>query len=716
MTEPDWNGLIEPVARQLWGEPNKGLSTKLSLRWGNGGSRAVFLDGGGNWKDFESGEEGGVLALVMREQSADKAGALNWLADNGFIERKDSAAAPEKPASGRSDPPATEVPSEPKLPVDEPQGVAVAVKGYHYSDGDGNLLYDVVRYHFRKPDGSWVLNEKTGNPKKTFKQRRPDGKGGWIWNLDGIGHTLYRRQQLEIAIAEGKTVFLPEGEKDAETLIEWGIAATTNSGGAQNWRPHHAEMLRGADVVILADDDEPGQKRVETIGLSLRGLAKRIRAITSWGGPKDVTDWKEQAGGDASKLGEIINTLPDWRPAPPVSRMGAVGLHELHHPSLRHEFVIDGFLDRQGVAMMPGASGSGKTFLVLEMAMCIATGQPFWGMDVKPGLVLYQAGEGKQGVTKRIDAWLQDRGFAPDPGIPFQMLTRRINLFTDDKDTDDFIAEGKAWAAYYDLPVRLAVVDTFNKAITGANEIAGQDMGKVISRMERISTELDCVVLSPIHKSKEGNMRGHGSLKGDSSNVIEVNELNIRDHNGRIIRTVTLDKNKDGEKGKPLRFVLRQVVLGDDERGKPITTCVIDRPDGDEEEYGRQGKLSLNQILALKALRQAVEDSGEVAPNGIRAGSSVHRVVKYRHWEERFAKTWQFTAPETEIEARKKELQRIMMHAGKVLLAGDYIGRDNDLGIVWLTGKDDRPKPQSKPVEKARPSPMMTADDLSVPF
>jgi hypothetical protein len=143
---------------------------------------------------------------------------------------------------------------------------------------------------------------------------------------------------------------------------------------------------------------------------------------------------------------------------------------------------------------------------------------------------------------------------------------------------------------------------------------------------------------------------------------------------------------------------------------------VIDRPDGDEEEYGRQGKLSLNQILALKALRQAVEDSGETAPNGIRAGSSVHRVVKYRHWEERFAKTWQFTAPETEIEARKKELQRIMMHAGKVLLAGDYIGRDNDLGIVWLTGKDDRPKPQSKPVEKAKPSPLMTPEDAEVPF
>jgi hypothetical protein len=242
------------------------------------------------------------------------------------------------------------------------------------------------------------------------------------------------------------------------------------------------------------------------------------------------------------------------------------------------------------------------------------------------------------------------------------------------------------------MPVRLVVIDTFNKAITGANEISGQDMSKVLSRMERVSTELNCAVLSPIHKSKEGNMRGHTSLKGDVSNVIEVNELNIRDHNGRIIRTIALDKNKDGEKGRPLRFVLRQVVLGDDERGKPITTCVVDRPDGDEEEYVRQGKLSQNQIIVLKALRQAVEDHGEPAPTGIRAGASIRSVVKFTAWKERLAKTWQYGAPESEPDKRKVELDRILAHTGKVLLAGDYIGRDNDLGIVWLTGKEDRPK------------------------
>jgi hypothetical protein len=295
------------------------------------------------------------------------------------------------------------------------------------------------------------------------------------------------------------------------------------------------------------------------------------------------------------------------------------------------------------------------------------------------------------------------------------MLTKRINLFIDDKDADAIIAEGKAWSAFYGQPVRLVVIDTFNKAITGANEISGQDMGKVISRMERISVELDCCVLSPIHKSKEGSMRGHTSLKGDAANVIEVNELNIRDHNQRIVRTVMLDKNKDGERGKPLRFVLRQVVLGDDERGKPVTTCVVDRPDGDEEEYSRQGKLSLNQVIALKALRQAVEDSGEPAPNGIRAGASIRTVVKNQAWKERFMKMFpSFTA--TEAEGREKEAKRLLGHAGKVLLAGDYIGVDNELGISWPTGRDDRPKPAAKPIEKPKPSPLMTADDLEVPF
>src|SRR5690606_15284590 len=132
-----------------------------------------------------------------------------------------------------------EVPPEAERPPQgsaEPEGKMAAGRGYHYTAGDGNLLYDVIRYQTQLPDGSWVLS-KSGTPWKTARQRRPDGRGGHIWNLDGIAHTIYRRPEVEIAISEGKLIGLVEGEKDADTLVEWGICASTNSGGAKNWTP-----------------------------------------------------------------------------------------------------------------------------------------------------------------------------------------------------------------------------------------------------------------------------------------------------------------------------------------------------------------------------------------------------------------------------------------------------------------------------------------------
>lgn len=712
--EADFQSLMVPVAKTFWGEPNPQMSKPSELRWGSGGGRSVDV-AKGVWTDWTSGSNGepaggGVIDLVMTELASDKATAVKWLEDQGFIGERKLDRHPES----RQEPEERES-AEP--PADS--GTKKPVKGYRYVSADGEPLYEVIRYQFVLPDGSFEIDPKTGTPKKTFLQRRPDGHGGHHWNLEGIGHTIYRHNLVEQAIAEGKTIYLPEGEKDVETLEAWGLVASTNSGGAKNWTDKLAAYFKAADVVILIDNDDAGRARGEKVARSLRGIASRIRLldfVPLWSAIKDkfdVTDWRD-AGGTKEQFLAFVEQLSDWAPAAPASKFGAVGLDQLHHPSLRHDFAIDDFLDRQGVAMMPGASGSGKTFLVLEMAMCTALSLDFLGMKVKQGVVLYQAGEGKQGVTKRLDGWLMDRGISAGAEVPFKMLTRRINLFNDDKDTDEIIEEGKRWSEHYGMPIRMVVIDTFNKAITGANENAGQDMTKVIARLERISIALDCAVVVPIHKSAEGKMRGHTSLTGDVANVINVTELAIRDRNGRVVRTIQLDKNKDGEKGKPLRFVLRQVVLEVGADGKAITTCVLDKPDGDEEEAARHGRLSLNQIVILKALREALEDFGEDAPNGLR--TSVKRVVKYQSWKDRVRKSWAFAAGEEEPEKRNAELERVMGHAGKVLLAGEYIGRDNDLKIVWSTGKDDRPKRVTKPIEKPKPSPAMTAADMDVPF
>jgi hypothetical protein len=135
---------------------------------------------------------------------------------------------------------------------------------------------------------------------------------------------------------------LPEGEKDVETLVKLHLAATTNSGGAKNWRQDHAELLRGRDVVVLVDNDDPGRERGKAIVAALHGVASRVRVLDFshpdiWPeAPKgaDVTDWVRTREGDAEELAAIVESLPDAKPTiapsgetnpPPVDDLSAFG-------------------------------------------------------------------------------------------------------------------------------------------------------------------------------------------------------------------------------------------------------------------------------------------------------------------------------------------------------------------------------------------------------
>jgi putative DNA primase/helicase len=144
------------------------------------------------------------------------------------------------------------------------------VAEYDYTDEDGNLLYQVVRYQ-----------------PKDFKQRRPDGCGGWIWRK-GSRQVLYHLPE----VLEAPIVFVVEGERDVETLREYGFVATTNAGGAKaHWAPQFTEALRGREVILIPDNDAPGRKRVVNIARALLGKVARLIVLELEGGAKDVTEW-----------------------------------------------------------------------------------------------------------------------------------------------------------------------------------------------------------------------------------------------------------------------------------------------------------------------------------------------------------------------------------------------------------------------------------------
>lgn len=187
-------------------------------------------------------------------------------------------------------------------PLEEPQSHKKFEAIYEYTDERGDLLFQVLRY--RKTDG-----------KKGFKQRRPDGKGGWIWNLDGVKRVLYRLPEVLEAVESSKTVFVVEGEKDVESLEKLGLVATTNPGGAGKWLPEFSEYLKGADVVILPDNDDTGRKHAEQVAMSLFAKAKSIKIVELPDLPHkgDVSDWLA-AGGTKEELLRLVEDAQEWKP------------------------------------------------------------------------------------------------------------------------------------------------------------------------------------------------------------------------------------------------------------------------------------------------------------------------------------------------------------------------------------------------------------------
>jgi hypothetical protein len=168
---------------------------------------------------------------------------------------------------------------------------------YNYTDASGKQLYQVVRL----------------NP-KDFRQRRPDptAKQGWTWNLEGVQRVLYRLPEVLKAVAEGKIIYVVEGEKDVNNLAVIGLTGTTNPGGAGKWSKNYSETLLGAHVVIVPDNDEAGQEHAASVASSLQGKAATVRIVNLPGLPPkgDVSDWLA-AGGTRKQLEELVATEPE---------------------------------------------------------------------------------------------------------------------------------------------------------------------------------------------------------------------------------------------------------------------------------------------------------------------------------------------------------------------------------------------------------------------
>jgi 5S rRNA maturation endonuclease (ribonuclease M5) len=177
----------------------------------------------------------------------------------------------------------------------DPRIVAI----YDYMDEVAGLLYQVVRF----------------DP-KDFRQRRPDGNGGWIWSLNGTRRVLYRLPE----VLKAKSVLVVEGEKDCESARTFGLVATCNAAGAGKWREEYSELLRGKRVAVIADADEPGRKHAQQVATSLYGKAESVKVL-ELPDAKDLAEWVEH-GGTREALLELVQNTPTFLSAHIVNEFG----------------------------------------------------------------------------------------------------------------------------------------------------------------------------------------------------------------------------------------------------------------------------------------------------------------------------------------------------------------------------------------------------------
>lgn len=193
--------------------------------------------------------------------------------DGAAPQRRDAKPDALRPGSGRL---AIREPRGPstKMSIHRPPPDRKEVEAYDYKDAAGNLLYQVVRFE-----------------PKSFRQRIPDGSGGWTWDPEDLPLVLYRLPYVVAA----NTVLVLEGEKDVETAYRLGLpagwAATTCPFG-NRWMSVYGEMLRDKSIVLCPDNDAPGQVHLRRIGRDLVGKVTDMRLIVL-SDAKDLSLWAD---------------------------------------------------------------------------------------------------------------------------------------------------------------------------------------------------------------------------------------------------------------------------------------------------------------------------------------------------------------------------------------------------------------------------------------
>ena len=403
-----------------------------------------------------------------------------------------------------------------------------------------------------------------------------------------------------------------------------------------------AAYIRGrfgitSDITIVADNDESGVGEREG-----RKAAESIHA--SFVMPPERGDANDyvNAGHDLAAL--LI-------PVKQRFTFNMLSFGEILLDTAPLKWIVKGIMPQDSLMMIHGPSGGGKSFIALDMAMAIATGQPSWcGHKVNRGVVAYLAGEGHHGIKQRLQAWAKHYDIT------------EADFYLSDKGTDLNTPDGykEVVEALQALPKPPTVIkiDTLHRFLAG-DENSAQDAKTMIDACASLSRMFKSTVVLVHHTgvSEEAQHRARGSSAWRGALDAEMSVIPPKDG---IIQLVQR-KQKDAELGEDIFMRLERVEFGTvDEDGDPIGSAVVVQVNANEVSFTKDDELVKAQGVLMEiatASGSVVEDRLYVTNEGFTKWS------KGRDW--------------TSDDQRKKKVQRI-----KSKLTGAGILTQDDIGFV----------------------------------
>jgi hypothetical protein len=380
------------------------------------------------------------------------------------------------------------------------------VATYGYCDAKGELRYQVVRFQ-----------------PKDFRQRRPDGAPDrWLWNMTGVEPLPYRLPGLLGDPAA--TVFVVEGEKDADNLAKIGIVATCNHGGAKKWRSEISRWFADRDVVIIPDNDEPGRAHARDVATKLAGIAANVRVLDLPGLPQkgDVSDWLA-AGGDAETLDRLVSAvdpLPDASHTDVLSPPGPIDAGEDDAPIPPRGWLLSNTFCRGFISGLLSQGAAGKTAVRIAQALALATGRPLTGEHVflRCRVLIVCLEDTLDELRRRVRAARLHHGvtadelrgwlylWAPTGGKMAEQRdgSRLIVPGELEQQIRTFIAERK---------IDLVVLDPLIKTHT-AEENDNTAIDAVCCILARLAADMDCAIDVPHHERKAGSPEAGDASRG----------------------------------------------------------------------------------------------------------------------------------------------------------------------------------------------------------